>query len=152
MNPVIFSRQSDEWSTPQYLFDALDVEFTFGLDAAATETNAKCTAFFTAEDDALTQDWCVLARPWSIFVNPPYSQCRAFVHKAAESAKYGAQVVMLLPARTDTRWFHDHIWDAEHACPRTRVEVRFLKGRLRFGEAQNSAPFPSMIVIFRPHV
>jgi site-specific DNA-methyltransferase (adenine-specific) len=153
-NTVMFSRQSDEWETPQALFDALDAEFRFMLDAAASAANAKCREFFGSggewdTPDGLLVDW----RQWTgfpIWLNPPYSKCAQFVAKAADEAAKGCTVVMLLPARTCTRWFHAHIWNADTHQPRPGVEVRFLKGRLKFGSSQNSAPFPSMVVVFRP--
>ena len=147
---VMFSSASDEWATPQVLFDGLDVEFRFGLDAAASEANAKCTAFFTREDDALTRDWYP-GRGWSVWLNPPYSQCAAFIAKASEEANHSGQaVVCLVPSRTDTRWWHRYVWDAERHRPRAGVEVRFLPGRLKFGDSKNSAPFPSVVIVFRP--
>lgn len=148
---LMFSKASDEWATPQDFFDTLDKEFCFELDAAATEENAKCPVWFGGLIDALTvKAWCTV--PCSIFVNPPYSQCAAFVAKAVEQARHGHTVVCLVPARTDTRWFHEHAWDATQNQPRPGVEVRFVKGRLKFGGAKNGAPFPSMLVIFRPSV
>ena len=91
--------------------------------------------------DALTTLWM----PRSYWCNPPYSRCREFVAKAAqERERVGALTVMLLPSRTDTRWFHDHVWQ------KPGVEIRFIKGRLKFGDGKNSAPFPSMVVVFRP--
>lgn len=140
---VMFSRQSDEWATPQDLFDRLHAEFRFTLDPCATPENAKCERYYTAADDGLQQPWRGTA-----FVNPPYSQVGKWVEKARSEWQWGATVVMLLPARTDTRWFHAHIWDEQqHRC-QPGVELRLLKGRLRFGGATNSAPFPSMIVVF----
>ena len=154
---VMFSRQSDEWSTPQELFDALDEEFRFLCDAAASDENHKALFWFTASDDALSFSWSdrfkvILGIEWppTFWLNCPYSKCRQFVAKAAEEAAKGCTVVMLLPARTDTGYFHQFIWDAEQHRPRPGVEVRFLKGRLKFGNSQNSAPFPSMVVVFRP--
>ena len=141
------SRASDEWRTPRDLFAALDAEFGFSLDAAATAENATCSRWLT---DALEVDWRDRAWGDPIWVNPPYSQCAAFIAKAAEESRKGCTVVCLVPARTDTRWFHAHIWDQERHRVRPGVEVRFLKGRLKFGDSANSAPFPSMVVIFRP--
>jgi phage N-6-adenine-methyltransferase len=163
-NALMFSSKSDEWETPQSLFDALDDEFCFLLDAAASHDNHKGedgTAYITAADDALSVDWLdwmkgqdgdprsVGLQP-TVWLNPPYSKCADFVAKAAAESRTGCTVVMLLPARTDTRYFHNHIWDAEHHQPKANIQVRFIKGRLKFGDAANSAPFPSMVVIFRP--
>ena len=135
---VMFSRKSDLWSTPQETFDALDREFNFTLDAAADETNHKCERFFSADEDGLKMDW----GGQRVFCNPPYSNIKEWVKKCYEEAlKLNTIVVLLIPARTDTRYFHDYIIH--------RSEIRFIKGRLRFGEAKAGAPFPSMIVIFR---
>lgn len=159
---VMFSRRSDEWETPQALFDALDGEFGFMLDAAATHENKKGdegTAYITAAEDALSVDWLEWMKgddgeppwaTWAVWLNPPYSRCAEFVAKAAAESKKGCTVVMLLPARTDTRYFHDYIWDAKGHQPRLDVQIRFLKGRLKFGDAKDSAPFPSMVVVFKP--
>jgi site-specific DNA-methyltransferase (adenine-specific) len=142
---LMFSRASDEWATPYDLFQRLHAEFWFTLDAAATAENAKTPAYLSAELDALTLAWS-----GTVWLNPPYSQCARFIAKAAAESRRGCTVVCLVPARTDTRWFHAHIWDADQHQPRPGVEVRFLKGRLKFGDSPNSAPFPSLIVIFRP--
>jgi len=147
---LMFSSKSDEWSTPQATFDALAREFPFTVDLAATAENAKCRQFITAHHNALNRDW------WEYgdygWLNPPYSLglCPRFIAKAAEERRKGFTTVMLLPARTDTRYFHDYIWDAERHQPKANVQVRFIKGRLKFGDAVNSAPFPSMVVVFRP--
>ena len=145
INKGMMSSKSDEWETPQDLFDELDEEFGFQLDPCATEENAKCPLYWIKEQDGLKRSWTV----WSpVFMNPPYGrQIGKWVKKAYEESQEGT-VVCLLPARTDTRWFHDYIWDRERHCPQEGVEVRFLKGRLKFGGAKNSAPFPSMIVVF----
>lgn len=132
---IHFSSKTDEWSTPQYLFDKLNAEFFFNLDPCATKENAKCERFFTKEDNGLSKDWSGLR----VFMNPPYGkQIRKWVQKAKES---NATVVCLLPARTDTFWWHEYVMGAE---------VRFIRGRLKFGGSENEAPFPSAIVIFRP--
>lgn len=134
------SRQSDEWTTPRDLFDALHARYRFELDAAATAETKLCPFYWTAESDALQRDWAPYRR---IFLNPPYSRCREFIAKAAtEAAAHGLTVVCLVPARTDTRWFHEHIYQ------RPGVSVEFVKGRLKFGDSANSAPFPSMLVVF----
>lgn len=134
---LMFSSKTPEWETPQDLFDALDRIHRFNLDPAATADNAKCEKFFTAAENGLAQNW----GGYSVFCNPPYGKTIAkWVQKGFEEAqKPGTKVVMLLPARTDTKWFHDY-------CVKGKIE--FLKGRLKFGNAGNSAPFPSMIVIF----
>lgn len=146
---LMFSKASDEWETPQAFFEMYDEEFLFGLDAAATEANSKCTAFFTQADDALTRDWYP-GQGFSVWLNPPYSQCRAFIAKAAEEAAKGCTVVCLVPSRTDTRWWFAHVVNGNGIGWRPGVDVQFIKGRLKFGNSNNSAPFPSVVVIFRP--
>lgn len=135
---VMFSSKTDEWATPEDLFDALNREFLFTLDAA-DETNHKCQRYFDKATNGLTQNW----GGETVFCNPPYGrQIGKWVRKAFDEAKAGALVVMLLPARTDTAWFHDYILE--------KAEVRFIRGRLKFGGCKNNAPFPSMVVIYRP--
>jgi phage N-6-adenine-methyltransferase len=133
---VHFSSTTDEWETPQWLFDELSWTFgRFTLDPCATPQNAKCECFFTRSDDGLTQEW-----RGKVFVNPPYGRgVGAWVGKAHAASLQGALVVCLLPARTDTRWWQDYV---RHG------HVYFLRGRLKFGSATNSAPFPSAIVTF----
>lgn len=152
---VMFSKKSDEWQTPQDLFDTLDVEFGgFDVDAAATRENAQCPGWFgpggVHEDALAVADWGRADCPATVWLNPPYSRCREFIAKAAEQGLRGNTVVCLVPSRTDTRWWHDYVWDREKHQTRPGVEVRFLKGRLRFVGAGNCAPFPSVIIIFRP--
>lgn len=136
---LMFSSKSDEWSTPQYVYDELDKEFCFTLDPCATKGNHKCDKYFTKEDDGLSHSWA----GETVFCNPPYGRAiKNWVKKAyMESSLHGAVVVLLIPARTDTRYFHDYIYG--------KAEVRFIRGRLKFGEAKLNAPFPSMIVVFR---
>ena len=127
----------DDWETPKALFDALDAEHHFTLDPCSTDANAKCAKHYTKADDGLTQSWGGEV----VFCNPPYGRdIRKWVAKCHSEADR-AQVVALLPARTDTAWFHDHVYG--------KADVRFLRGRLKFelgGVALQSAPFPSMIV------
>jgi phage N-6-adenine-methyltransferase len=153
MDQIMFSSLSDEWETPQNLYDELHVEFNFQIDLAATQRNTKCSLFFSKDDDALAHSWNTRAqRGW---LNPPYSRkfSKAFIMKAAHERLYGFTTVMLLPARTDTRAFHEVIYDQAIWAPRPGIEMRFIPGRVRFldadGLAGNSAPFPSMIVVFR---
>jgi len=147
MDAVVFSRQTDEWSTPQAFFDALDAEFGFGLDAAATAENTKCLRWLA---DALGVDWSEMASGRPIWLNPPYSKIGAFVDKAAESAANGCTVVLLIPSRTDTKWWHRYIWDKDTHHWRLGVSGRFLQGRLKFGDGNNSAPFQSVVIVMRP--
>lgn len=139
MNSVMYSSATDEWATPQGLFDSLNREFRFTLDPCANDQNHKCERYYSRADDGLSKNW---GGGQSVFCNPPYGrQIGKWVRKASEeSQKPGTVVVMLIPARTDTSWFHDYIYG--------KAEVRFVRGRIKFGEAKNSAPFPSMIVVF----
>jgi phage N-6-adenine-methyltransferase len=134
---AMFSSQTGLWSTPQDFFDRLNREFHFTLDPCTDGTNAKCPHYFTEADDGLAQTWA----PHVVFMNPPYSQIAAWIRKAYEEAQAGATVVALIPSRTDTRYWHDYVMKAD--------EIRFVKGRLKFGEGRNSAPFPSAVVVFR---
>ena len=137
---LMFSSKTDIWETPKDLFDTLNKEFNFTLDVCALPENAKCEKYYTPENNGLSQNWDGI-----IWCNPPYGrQIGSWVRRALFASVAGNTVVMLLPARTDTRWFHEYIYN------RKNVEVRFLKGRLKFGNAKNSAPFPSMVVVFRP--
>ena len=134
------SSNSDEWETPAALFSALDARYHFTLDPCSSHENAKCSRHYTAEDDGLAQDWS----GETVFCNPPYGRAiAAWVEKCAREARH-AKVVMLIPARTDTAYFHDHIYN--------RARIEFLRGRVKFerggGVAMNGAPFPSMIVEF----
>lgn len=135
---ALFSSQRSDWETPQDLFERLDEEFHFTLDPAASEECHKCSRFFTEEQDGLLQPWT----GERVFCNPPYGRkIGDWAKKACEEAQNPDTIVMmLLPARTDTRWFHRYIYG--------KAEIRFLKGRLKFGKAKNSAPFPSMVVIW----
>ena len=118
-------------------FDKLDAEFHFDLDVCAIPENAKCANYYSPDQDGLSQEWKGVC-----WCNPPYGRkIGDWVKKADESTLDGAVVVMLLPARTDTRWFHKYIYG--------KAEIRFLPGRLKFGGSKNSAPFPSMVVIFK---
>lgn len=133
---VHFSSKKQDWETPQDLFDKLENEFGFDLDVCATSNNAKCNQYIDKYGDGLMTPW--MGTCW---MNPPYG--REIIHwvkKAHEEAKRGVITVALLPARTDTRWFHNYIYG--------KHEIRFIKGRLKFKGAKNSAPFPSMIVVF----
>lgn len=136
---VMFSSRTDNWATPTDLFNKLNEEFHFNLDPCASADNHKCDRYFTKEQDGLKQNW----GGNRVFCNPPYGkEINKWVLKCSEeSKKNNTLVVMLIPARTDTRWFHDYIYG--------KAEIRFLKGRLKFGGSKNPAPFPSMIVVFK---
>jgi site-specific DNA-methyltransferase (adenine-specific) len=125
-----------EWSTPQDLFNALNEEFGFTIDVAATDENAKLPRYFTEEIDGLAQSW----DNEIVWCNPPYGRVIKDWAKKASEQKDGV-VVMLIPSRTDTAWFHDYIYG--------KAEIRFIRGRLKFGGHKNAAPFPNMIVIWR---
>jgi site-specific DNA-methyltransferase (adenine-specific) len=135
-----------DWATPQALFDALDARFGFTLDAAATAENAKCSRYFTPEDDALAQSWREPdGSPAVVWVNPPYGRDLVrWVKKARQEAEAGSTVVLLVPVRTDTRWFHEEVL----GCPLASVE--FMRGRVKFVGAPAGAPFPTMLVLFEP--
>lgn len=136
---VHFSSKSDEWATPQDFFDALNCSFNFQLDVCATQENAKCQRFFTRADDGLKQEWSGVC-----WMNPPYGRgIGDWMRKAYESAQSGATVVCLVPARTDTRWWHEYA---------KKGEVYFVPGRLKFGGHRHNAPFPCAVVTFRPNV
>lgn len=132
----------DDWETPQELFDRLDAKHHFTLDPCSTHGNAKCAKHYTIEEDGLAQSW----KGETVFCNPPYGRnLGEWVRKCAEESKH-AKIVLLIPARTDTRYFHDYIYR------KPWVEVEFLRGRLKFergGVALQSSPFPSMLVTFR---
>ena len=132
----VFSSNTDEWATPQDLFDALNEEFHFTLDVCADQTNHKVSRYFTKEQNGLIQNW----KPYVSWMNPPYGdEIPQWVHKARTTAEGGGIVVGLLPARTDTRWWGE-VMEA--------TELRFIKGRLKFGGSKNCAPFPSVIAVW----
>jgi site-specific DNA-methyltransferase (adenine-specific) len=132
---VFLSSQTVEWPTPQWLYDELNKEFGFTVDVAADPTNTKCPKFYTVDDDGISQDWDGEV----VWCNPPYGdQLKHWVWKAAHAA---ATTVMLVPARTDVKWFHDYVLPL--------AEIRFIKGRLKFGNATTPAPFPTMLCIWR---
>lgn len=134
---VHFSSKTDMWATPQAFFDKYDEKFNFELDVCANAENAKCKHYFTEEEDGLAQEWTGVC-----WMNPPYG--REIIHwmkKAYESSLEGATIVCLVPARTDTKWWHEYAM---------KGQIEFIRGRLKFGDAKNSAPFPSAVVVFYP--
>ncbi len=135
---LMFSSNTDLWSTPQDFFEKINTVFKFDLDVCATVDNAKCERFFSEETNGLEQSWT-----GNVWMNPPYGRgIGEWVEKAYKSAKEnGATVVCLLPARVDTSWWHDY-------C--AKGEIHFVKGRLKFGGAKDNAPFPNAVVVFRP--
>jgi len=137
---VLFSHKSDEWTTPQNMFDKLNQKYNFTLDPASDGTNNKCAKHYTIKENGLAQSW----KGETVFINPPYSKTYDWVCKAYHEVISGnTTVVMLLPARTDTKWFHEFCMD-----PVLVKSISFIKGRLKFGGQKNSAPFPSMVVEF----
>lgn len=136
INKGMFTSTTDMWETPQEFFDKWNAIYNFDLDVCAIPENAKCEQYFTPEQDALQQEW-----KGACWMNPPYGrEIGRWVKKAYESAtKNGATVVCLLPARTDTAWWHDYCM---------RGYITFIRGRLKFGGNRNSAPFPSAVVVF----
>ena len=136
---VMFSSKTSEWETPQELFNELNEEFNFTLDPCATHENAKCKKFYTIKEDGLKQNW----QGETVFCNPPYGKAiKNWVKKCyEESRKPNTTVVMLIPARTDTTYFHEYIY-------KKAKEIRFVRGRPKFGNSKNGAPFPSMVVVF----
>lgn len=139
MNAALFSSEKDDWATPVLLFRQLDEQFRFTVDVCATADNAKCERFYTKSEDGLAQDWSAE----TCWMNPPYGKgIRAWVEKAQASAAKGATVVGLLPARTDTAWWHDNV--------QGKADVTFLRGRINFGGGTSNAPFPSVVAVWKP--
>lgn len=133
LNRGLMTSNSSEWETPQTLFDELDSEFHFTIDVCATAENTNCPRFLSRADDGLLLPWAGVC-----WMNPPYGRAIGEWVKKASQAK--CLVVGLLPARTDTRWFHDYIYG--------KTEIRFIKGRIKFSGAKWNAPFPSMVVVW----
>ena len=132
---LMFSSKSNEWATPQPFFDKLDEKFNFTLDPCATEKTAKCKKYFTAKDNGLSKSW----EGETVFMNPPYGrEIKHWIKKAYNESLKGGLIVCLIPARTDTAYWHDYCM---------KGTIRFIRGRLKFSE-KNSAPFPSAVVIF----
>ena len=133
---VHFSSKTDLWATPQDFFDRYNAQYNFELDVCASAENAKCQRYFTIENDGLSQDWHGVC-----WMNPPYGrEIYNWMKKAYESSLNGAIVVCLVPARTDTKWWHEYAM---------KGHIEFIRGRLKFGNAKNSAPFPSAVVVFK---
>lgn len=133
---VHFSSKTDLWYTPQDFFKKYDDVYKFETDVCATDDNAKCAKYYTEEMDGLSQEWRGVC-----WMNPPYGRTISkWMKKAYESSLEGATVVCLVPARTDTNWWHDYAM---------KGDIEFIKGRLKFGGSKNSAPFPSAVVVFK---
>ena len=140
---VLFSSNSGVWETPQDFFEKLNAVFHFTLDACALPENAKCERYYTPEDDGLSQPWT-----GNVWCNPPYGRnISEWLRKAHDEIGRNADViVMLVHARTDTAWFHDYVYE------KPNVELHFVRGRLKFGGGKVNAPFPSVVLVFRPAI
>ena len=142
VSQALFSSKTENWATPQELFDKLNAKYRFTLDAAASKDNAKCVKYFSKEDDGLSQSW----RGERVFVNPPYARgiTGLWVKKCFDEYWEDRERIIcaLLPARTDTKWFHNYCLSGSGA------RIEFIKGRLKFGGATNGAPFPSILVFW----
>lgn len=137
----LFTSRTEEWETPQYVFDILNKDFKFQIDVCATSENSKCKIFFNKTVDGLQQEWS----PFRCWMNPPYGKnISRWMKKAFHESKRGALVVCLIPARTDTRWWHEWVMKSD--------EIWFVSGRLSFGNEKQSAPFPSCVVIYYPEL
>lgn len=133
---VLFSSKNMKFETPQNLFDLLNKEFNFNLDVCAEDSTAKCKKYFTEKEDALIQDWNGVC-----YMNPPYGRkIGKWLEKAYKQSLKGNIIVCLIPSRTCTKYWHDYVMKSS--------EIRFIKGRLKFGDCKENAPFPSCIVIF----
>ncbi len=133
---VHFSSETDLWATPQDFFDKQDAIYNFTLDVCATDDNAKCKKYFTKNDDGLNKEWHGVC-----WMNPPYGrEIKQWMHKAYNESLKGVTIVCLVPARTDTVWWHEYAM---------KGNIEFIRGRLKFGNAKNSAPFPSALVVFK---
>lgn len=140
ISPALYSSTKMDWETPQDLFDRLNTEFRFTIDVAASPENAKCARFYTEKDNGLERSW----KNEICWMNPPYGfEIGLWMAKAYLESRDGATVVCLVPSRTDTAWWHNYAM---------KGEIRFLKGRLKFGGSNNSAPFPSAIIVFYANV
>jgi phage N-6-adenine-methyltransferase len=134
---VALSSNTDKWSTPPKTYAALNNEFHFTLDVCASSANAKCAAYYSETDDGLVQEWGSNV----CWMNPPYGKTiKMWMRKAYEASQNGATVVCLVPSRTGTHWWHDYSM---------KGDIRFIRGRLKFGDSKNSAPFDSAVVVFR---
>lgn len=138
ISDALFSSERMDWETPRALFDKLNEEFAFTLDPCASKQNHKCEKYYTIADNGLSKDW----GNERVFCNPPYG--RSIYYWVKKCASHTGLCVMLIPARTDTKWFHEFIYQ------KPNVEIRFIMGRIRFVGAKHPAPFPSMVVVFNP--
>lgn len=159
---ILFSKKSNDWETPVDLFNKLNEYYNFDIDVCCTEQNKKCAVGITKKDDGLIQSWtrfyeenqhsksCAIQRPLIAWMNPPYKDIKLWLAKAIVMAEdEDISTVCLLPARTDTKWFHEFLYHGKDDKKYIQA-VRFLKGRLKFVGAKSSAPFPSMIATIQP--
>ena len=143
INDGMFTSNKNYWETPQEFFGKLNREFNFELDVVSTSDNAKCERYFTELENGLEQSW-----RGNVFCNPPYGrEIGDWVKKAYDESLVNTNgvIVLLIPARTDTRYWHDYIFNKAS-------EIRFLKGRMKCelnGVSKQSAPFPSAVVIYK---
>ena len=139
LQKAMVSSKSNEWATPDNLFNKLDEEFTFTLDPCSTDENAKCDKHYTQKDNGLSHDWSKDI----VFMNPPYGgHTGKWMRKALSDSRKGAIVVCLIVSSTDRSYWHDYIFPYA-------AEIRFLRGRITFGESKSTAPFASAIVVFK---
>ena len=139
INNGLFTSKTDQWATPQNFFDKLNAQYNFELDVCADKTNHKVKKYYDEQDNGLIQPWA----PYRCWMNPPYGRVIGhWMKKAYDESQLGALVVCLVPARTDTKWWHDYAMRGGG--------VEFIRGRLKFGDSKNSAPFPSAVVVFKP--
>ena len=138
INQGLMTSNTDLWSTPRDFFDDYNAIYQFDVDVCATAENALCAKFYSPEDNGLSKEWHGVC-----WMNPPYGrEIGKWMKKAYESSLHGATVVCLVPARTDTAWWHDYAM---------KGNIEFIRGRLKFGGSKNSAPFPSAVVVFGGH-
>lgn len=144
INHGLFTSNKEDWETPQDFFNKLNEKYHFTFDLAASYSNTKCKSYFTEKDDSLSKDWHRIGG--NVFLNPPYGrELHKWVKKAYEESlkKHDGYIVLLIPARTDTSYWHDFIFG--------KAQIKFLRGRLKFelnGESKDAAPFPSALVIY----
>ncbi len=137
MNNIVFSSKSDEWITPDYFYNDLNSRFLFDLDPCSTSENHKCDYYFTKNDNGLLRSW----KNHRVFCNPPYSDIKRWVEKCFnEHFFYNTDIVLLIPSRTDTNFFHSYIYGY--------ADIFFIKGRLKFSNSKNNCPFPVMLAKF----
>lgn len=139
MDKVLFSSKSNEWATPQDLYNKLNNRYNFTLDPCSSLENHKCDKFYTIKENGLIQDWSNEV----VFCNPPYGrEIYDWVKKCYNEHLNGTKIVLLIPSRTDTRYFHEFLYK------KPNIKLEFIKGRLKFGDSNNSAPFPSLLAYF----